>query len=323
MSESAPPDHDSTDVFAHTSMTLGEHLEELRIRLFKALGGLAVGIIVGLVFGNKIFGWLAQPLLLAFALTDTPPELYVSTLPEAFLTYLRVGLYTGLFISSPWILYQLWGFVAAGLYPNEKRVVQHIAPFSMILFVLGGLFLIWVVAPISCLFFVRFAGRIDTPHLQDNFFTRAIARSVLGEDAEQRLQDAIAADRALREAEQAAPDPCAPTEPGLEEAPPRRSLVRPLFTLQKYVSFILILALAFGVAFQMPLVVFFLGRLGIVTHRGFAYARRYVLFGLAIISAIMTPTRRHQPDSHVRAHVRPVRVGHPQCSASGPAGPPR
>ncbi|MHC4187024.1 MAG: twin-arginine translocase subunit TatC [Planctomycetota bacterium] len=134
-----------------TTMSLGDHLEELRMRLLLALAGLAVCTIISLVFSRYIIIFLEKPY------TDVmgQEKLQVLALTEGFVSYVKIALITALVISSPWVFYQIWMFVAAGLYPHERRYVNIAVPFSAILFITGAVFFILVVAPISIAFLVK------------------------------------------------------------------------------------------------------------------------------------------------------------------------
>ena len=164
-------------LLSETRMSFGEHLDELRSRLIKAIYGLAVGFAVCLYFGGDIMAFLAQPLVVALRASGLDESLYQSRLPEAFVTYVKVALVSGIFVSSPWIFYHLWKFIGAGLYARERRYVHVVMPFSTGLFIFGGVFFIWVVAPISCNFFIRFGTNIPVPEVTDNFFYRMIYKA--------------------------------------------------------------------------------------------------------------------------------------------------
>ncbi len=133
----------------------------------------------------------------------------------------------GVVLASPWIFYQLWMFVSAGLYPNEKRYVYVAAPFSAGLFITGALFFVFIIAPVTLKFLVMFN------------------KEVLGVDSN--------------------------------------------FTFQNYVSFITIMMLIFGVAFQTPIAIFFLIRTGLVSIQAMTRSRRFVIFGIVILAAVATP----------------------------------
>ena len=139
-----------------SSMSLGDHLEELRARLILAIIGLALGAVVCLIFGPRILAFIQRPY---YALTDE--KLIVIGVADSFIAYMKISLVAGLILTSPWVFYQLWMFVAAGLYSSERRYVQIAIPFSVVLFVTGALFFLFVVAPISLSFFLKFGELID------------------------------------------------------------------------------------------------------------------------------------------------------------------
>jgi sec-independent protein translocase protein TatC len=243
--------------------------------MIKALLGLGVGFIVSLLFGQELISILARPALLALQSSGMEPQIYVVSLPESFMTYLKVSMFAGIFVASPWIFRQLWGFIAAGLYPNERRYVQVFVPFATILFILGGVFLIWLVAPITCRFFVEFNKKFPMPDITSSF--------ILPPEMQEQIP-------ASTEPNSLAPPSAA--EKGKEsqkEIESTRSLLKPMFRLKEYISLILLLALAFGLAFQMPLAVLLLGQLGIVRIETFKKIRKYAVFGIVILAAVMTP----------------------------------
>jgi sec-independent protein translocase protein TatC len=138
-------------------MSLGEHLEELRMRLLLALAGLAVGLIICLFFGKYIITFVKAPYTLVMG-----QEAVLTTLApaEVLISYIRISLISGLIISSPWVFYQVWMFIAVGLYPQEKKYVYMAIPFSAALFVLGALFFVFAVAPICIRFFIKFSDML-------------------------------------------------------------------------------------------------------------------------------------------------------------------
>ena len=134
-----------------TTMSLGDHLEELRMRLLLALAGLAICTIISLGFARYIIIFLERP----YTNVMGEEKLQVLSLTEGFVSYVKIALITALVISSPWVFYQLWMFVAAGLYPHERRYVNIAVPFSAALFIAGAVFFILFVAPISIGFLVK------------------------------------------------------------------------------------------------------------------------------------------------------------------------
>jgi sec-independent protein translocase protein TatC len=207
-----------------STMSLGDHLEELRVRLLLAIGGMSLAVIVCLIpfFFNYIKSLIYYPLrkvgeqVVLIALAPADP----------FIIYMKIALIAGVIISCPWIFYQLWMFVSAGLYPHERRYVYYAVPFSAILFVVGALFFLFTVAPVSLRFFLGFGKFVG---------------------------------------------------------------VAPNWTLQKYVSFVTMLMLVFGIAFQTPIAIFILNRSGLVSIQALRRSRKYVLLAVFIVAAFATP----------------------------------
>ena len=212
--------HDPHD----TTMTLGDHLEDLRLRVILALVGLGTAVALCLCFGTLIIKFIERPYIEAMGLQARLQSLAPA---DGFTSYMEISVMAGVVLASPWIFYQLWMFVSAGLYPNEKRYVYVAAPFSAGLFITGALFFVFVIAPVTLKFLVMFN------------------KEVLGVDSN--------------------------------------------FTFQNYVSFITIMMLIFGVAFQTPIAIFFLIRTGLVSIQAMTRSRRIVIFGIVILAAVATP----------------------------------
>lgn len=325
------------DPLANSRMSFGDHLDELRSRLIKSIYGLIAGFGLCFYFRDEILHHLAQPFLVAMELSNIEPQLMATTLPEAFMMSVRLSLYMGLFVSSPWIIYQLWGFIAAGLYPKEKRYVNVFMPFSAVLFVLGCVFFIQIVAPISFNFFIRWTTNTKTPSVTKNFVYDALLRATGGEPetdpnmsnvpkitggvsdgryvyfpqlnpSHQNAAVVLRYDTRGEFSEPSAwsaftPDALNtddPNRPGdwaevaiksfIDKHQPKSNpLVKPWYNLEKYVSLVMLLGLAFGIGFQMPLAVFFLGRVGLVQISTLRAVRKYVFFGIIIGAALITP----------------------------------
>lgn len=141
-------------------MTVGEHLEELRRRLIFALLGLAAGVVVSLVAGGWILQQLKIPYNRVMERLGEPAQLRVLHASAGFLTYMKVALVSGLILTSPWVFYQLWAFVAKGLYARERRAVLFVVPISAGLFVGGAMFFLYVVAVPVLTFFLGFNARL-------------------------------------------------------------------------------------------------------------------------------------------------------------------
>lgn len=223
-------------------MTLGEHLDELRRRLFYALLGPLVGFVVCFgFFRDELLNMILRPVtphweLFGYAI----PGIEVMDIPftvrtpyAAFTTSMFISLIAGLIATAPWSFYHLWAFVGAGLRPQERRWVRVFAPFSLVLFAAGAAFFYFVVYPVVISFFYGFGREFN---------------SRVGRQAITDFTD-----------------------------------------LNGYVSFVMVLILVFGLMFELPLVVYFLGKTRLVSALTFRRVRRQVILGIVILSAIVTP----------------------------------
>ena len=165
-----PPDDDDDDfgVGAEGKMSLLEHLDELRKRIIRACLGVLIGILLGFVYIGEIFDFVLQPTIRAMPAGRT----LIYTRPgEAFSMYVTVSLITGAVIASPFIMYQVWKFIAPGLYSNEKRFAIPFVLFSTIGFLAGAAFNHYVAFPFMMIFFASFntLNVAFMPRLEDVF----------------------------------------------------------------------------------------------------------------------------------------------------------
>jgi sec-independent protein translocase protein TatC len=270
-------------------MTVGEHLEELRSRMIWALGGFAIVLVVCLVFSQQyVFPAFCAPLLHALRANDINPQLVTNDVSEGFMVYIRISLITAAALAAPWILYQLWLFVAAGLYPQERRYVTKYLPLSIALLISGMLLVYFVVLPLTLDFFISFSigiplpGEMETtaatqpagppvavPYLAGNPPNPADGQ-IWFDTTQQRLKVFLVGKvRVIRF--------------GADE------LVSPEISLDNYMSLVVAMLLSFGLSFQLPLVVLALVRLGILDLEMLKSSRRYVYFIMVIVAAIITP----------------------------------
>ncbi len=126
-------------------LTFMEHLRELRKRLGRALIGVAVGMALVGGFVEKIFHALMQPVL--DSLPENQRALHYTSYVEPLMVYLKVALYGGIFVAVPWVLWQLWLFIAPGLYKREKRVVLPFLASGTLLFYAGAAFCYFLIMP--------------------------------------------------------------------------------------------------------------------------------------------------------------------------------
>ena len=134
-------------------MSFLDHLEELRWRLIKALGGLIIGVIVCAIFSD----WIVNELLIRPMKQTNPPLNVINVVPYGQITfYMMVVLVGGLILSTPWILYHLWKFVQPGLLPKERKYISGIVSFTSLCFLSGVAFAYFIMLPFMLQFFSTF-----------------------------------------------------------------------------------------------------------------------------------------------------------------------
>jgi len=208
---------------AEGGMRLVEHLVELRKRLLYCIASTLAGFLAAWHFRKEIYDLLMKPLVDVMGEDKT----MIFTAPaEAFVTYLKVAIVSGIFAASPVILWQIWKFVAPGLYKKERRYFQAVVFFGSIFFIGGALFGYFGVFPIG---FDYFINTFQTENIQA------------------------------------------------------------LITLKEYFKFSLNLLLGFGIAFELPVFIFFLARVGLVTPRWLLKNIRFAVLIIFVGSAIFTP----------------------------------
>ena len=271
-------------------MTMGEHLEELRTRLVYGLIGLAIATAGCLFFGQKVLDVFCRPLIAELLKHHLETRLVYGELGEPFMVYIKVSLICAAVLSGPWLIYQLWQFVAAGLYPNERKYITKYIPLSIGLLLAGCAFVYWVVLPWTIAFFLTFSNGIPLPQafaphpattlpaaglpvapLLDGDPPTPAPGQFWFNTAEGRLKIFLKGDdlRAIQ---------FGPT-----------NLLSPQLSLPEYVDLVLTTLLTFGLCFQLPLVVLALVKIGVVEIGTVTKSRRYVYFGLAVLAATMTP----------------------------------
>src|SRR5262245_6141324 len=151
-----PPADDDEDIGGRMSFL--EHLEELRKRIINACLGVAVGIGLSFFFIQEIYDFLTAP-----AIATLPPgsKLIYTEPTEAFALYINISLISGIVFAAPFIMYQVWKFIAPGLYANEKKFVIPFVLFSTLGFLGGAAFNHYVAYPFIMAYFASF----NTPHL--------------------------------------------------------------------------------------------------------------------------------------------------------------
>lgn len=160
------------DVVDENRMSLGDHLEELRRRIFYSLGALVVAfLLLFFLFREQALALVADPIVDTLVGLNYDARLIALRPEDSFLAHVKVSGLLALFLSSPIIIYHLWGFVAAGLYPKERRYVHFIFPFSTVSFILGMLFAYFVLVRFGLRFLYSFGDEAlirTTPTLREN-----------------------------------------------------------------------------------------------------------------------------------------------------------
>jgi sec-independent protein translocase protein TatC len=164
----ADPQHEPDAENELPKMTFLDHLEELRRRLMFSLIAIAVGFMASWAFAEEIFAVLQKPLT-----TFLPPgdKLAYTRLTAPFFLYMKVAFFAGLFVASPFVLWQLWLFISPGLYKRERRMAAPFIIFGTLFFVLGGYFGYRFLLPATCSFFVETGKQFKQMVTVDDYFS--------------------------------------------------------------------------------------------------------------------------------------------------------
>ena len=160
-------------------MSFFEHLEELRQRLLRSILGLLIATGVCFYFSDDIYGWLAKPLTDTLRSLNLPDKLVYTNPIDPFNLYIKLSLVAGIFLSSPYILYQLWLFISPGLYRHEKRYVFPFVSLTSALFISGGLFAYKLAFPPALRFLVQFGHRFQ-PFITIDQYLKLVTTIILG-----------------------------------------------------------------------------------------------------------------------------------------------
>ena len=149
-------------------MSFLEHLDELRKRIVQSCLGIAIGVGIGFAFINPVVNFILKP---TWQVLPQGSRMIYTQPGEAFGLYVQIGLIVGVILASPWIMYQVWLFIAPGLYANEKRFAVPFVLLSTTGFVGGAAFNHYIVFPFMIRFFASFntADLVFMPRLEDVF----------------------------------------------------------------------------------------------------------------------------------------------------------
>lgn len=206
------------------------HLKDLRQCLIVSILSILISFCIFYPFSEKLFGYLVLPLTNLLKEAEITRKLIYTGVSEVFLTYIKVSLLFSLFFSSPIICYQLWKFIAPGLYKKEKLIFILLLVFPPLLFFGGAIFSYKVVFPLAYRFFLSF---------------ETVTVSGVPIQLEARVSECF--------------------------------------------SFILHLLMAFGLSFQMPIIICLIGWAGLLRYETLLEKWRYAILIIAILSAIITP----------------------------------
>ncbi len=288
---SDPTKHFNPDDFR---MTVGEHLEDLRKRLVYALVGFVIAACVCLYFGRShIFWFFCKPLAITLQKFGLPPQLSTDQIPDIFSSFLQISMITAAAFASPWILWQFWLFVAAGLYPHERKYITKYIPLSIALLIGGMVFVYYFVLPWTLEFFIAFS--IGVPLKLEEAPTVPSSRMVAPTSQPSYIQvvDGRPAPP-VRDGQMWYDQKTSRIEIfiGGETRVIRFSadnLIATDYKLPDYINLVVGMLITFGLSFQLPLVVLALVRVGIVERETLKTSRQYVYFAIAVLAAVITP----------------------------------
>ncbi len=225
----APPVEEDDEEEGMLRMSFLDHLEELRSRIIKMLVGLVVAFALSFGFSNILWKVIAAPAVAALTkLGINPPELVaIEPLEQVTIIWFKLPVVVALFVASPWILYQIWAFIAPGLYKRERRWAIPFVLCTAGLFILGGLFAYFVAFRLGLTFLLGLGMNIG---------------------------------------------------------------VRPMVTISSYFDIFVDVILGVALVFELPVVIFFLTLLRVVSPAWLMANSRYAILGIVILAAIVTPT---------------------------------
>lgn len=256
------------DEIEDSSAPLLEHLTELRSRLIYSVMAFLVGMIICFAFGSMLLDFLLGPIERTMRDLGNPNPVMQYTAPqEYFFTLIRISVVGGLTLSFPVIAYQLWRFVAPGLYRNEKSAFLPFIIASPVLFLTGAAFAHYVVVPLAMAFFLGFA---DLPSFVSAIMTNAVPLPP-GTDL---LPDASGGLGLPAPAQIA-------TDTGVDIVFNGK--------VNETLDITLKMIVAFGVCFQLPVLLTLMGSAGLASSRGLRGTRKYAVVGILIVAALVTP----------------------------------
>lgn len=277
----------------HTAvMSFGDHLDELRLRLVLAIAGIIPIFFLAMAVGKPVMAMLMVPIRAKLRDANQPAALLATGPFEAFGTWFRVVIVLTILVGAPWLVFQLWRFISPGLHRSERRFAYLLMPMSMVLTIVGELFLYYVILPVILAFLIGFGTSVARMDIETIALPAGVEVAhvvVLEADPEAPESGDLWINTAIRQLRVCigATAEGKPLVLGTELA--ETAGVVQQYRISEYVKMLLNFALAFGIAFQMPLVVLLLGWVGIVDRAWLAKYRRHVAGVCAVLGAMLTP----------------------------------
>ncbi len=275
----------------HGVMSFGDHLEDLRRRIVFALVGVVPIFCVAFAFGRPLLSLLIAPARAALIAGGQASALLATGPFETFGTVVHIAFVATVLLGSPWMLYQLWKFIAPGLYEHEKRFVHILIPFSGILVVVSVVFMYLAILPVVLAFFIGFSAKIDAPSPPTAPVPPGIVLPqfpVLNRDPAPAEPGTAWINNELKQLRIAVPDADGVISIKSVEIVDGQGIVQQ-YRISEYIKTLLNLALAFGIAFQTPVVVIMLGWVGILDPKAMTKYRKHAIGACTVVGAILTP----------------------------------
>ena len=244
-----------TDDIEDSTAPLIEHLAELRTRLIRAVGAFIVGIVLAFTVAEPILQFLLGPIEATLReLGDPSPTLQYTSPQEYLFTLFRISMVFGFALSFPVIGFQLWRFVAPGLYKTEKNAFLPFLIAAPVMFLLGASFAHFVVTPLAMTFFLGFAD-------VSSIFANLLSGTV----------NDLPTDAAV--------------------VPETADGVRITFfgKVNESLDITLKFIMAFGLCFQLPVLLTLMGKAGLVSAEGLGSVRKYAVVAILVLAALVTP----------------------------------